>query len=61
MAADLRLRQHVHWGQQKEFFYHKFSNYLLLLSNGCETVMACVEPKVYDCLFCGFIFVVSPL
>jgi hypothetical protein len=26
----------------------------------CETVMACVEPEVHDCLFSGFIFVVFP-
>jgi hypothetical protein len=26
----------------------------------CETVMACVEPDVCDCLFSGFIFVVFP-
>jgi hypothetical protein len=26
----------------------------------CETVVACVELEVYDCLFSGLIFVVLP-
>jgi hypothetical protein len=26
----------------------------------CETVVACVEPEVCDCLFSGFILVVFP-
>jgi hypothetical protein len=26
----------------------------------CETVVAYIEPEAYDCLFSGFIFVVSP-
>jgi len=26
----------------------------------CETVVTCVEPKIWDCLLSGFIFVVFP-
>ena len=26
----------------------------------CETVVTCVEPKICNCLFSGFIFVVFP-
>jgi len=26
----------------------------------CETVVTCVEPEIFSCLFYGFIFVVFP-
>ena len=26
----------------------------------CGTVVTCVEPEIYDCLFPGFVFVVFP-
>jgi hypothetical protein len=26
----------------------------------CDTVVTCVEPEIFECLFSGFVFVVFP-